>query len=263
MLLKNKVAVIFAAGGAVGGQVAQEFAREGATVFLSGRRLESVKKIAQEIGSTDAQVFVEKIDALNQDEVNAYLERVVKQTGKIDVVFNAIGPASAGDLVMPSTEIPADKFLSYINTSVLSQFITARSAARHMLACRSGVVVFISATPAKGVAPLLAGHSAGHAAIEGLTRSLATEWGPSGIRVVAVRSAGMPESPRIQEVFQAFAHAMGATKEMFAQGTLERTLLKRMPTLSDTAKTICFLASDYANSLTGAIINASCGEVMD
>lgn len=263
MLLKNKVAVIFAAGGAVGGKVAQEFARDGAIVFLSSHKLESVKKTAQEIGSAEAQVSVERIDALNQDEVDAYLDRVVKQAGRIDIVFNAIGPASARDLVMPSTEIPADKFLSYINSSVLSQFITARSAARHMLPRRSGVVVFMTATPAKGVAPLLAGHSVGHAAIEGLTRSLATEWGPSGIRVVAVRSAGMPESPRIQEVFQAFAHAMGTTKEMFAQGTLERTLLKRMPTLSDTAKTICFLASDYANSLTGAIINASCGEVMD
>lgn len=263
MLLKNKIAVIFAAGGAVGNRVAREFAREGANVFLSGRRLEPVKKTAQEIGSTDAQVSVEQIDALNQIEVNAYMDRVVKQTGKIDIVFNAIGPASAGDLVMPSTEIPVDKFLSYINTAVLSQFITARSAARHMLARQSGVVIFITATPAKGVAPLLAGHSAGHAAIEGLTRSLATEWSPTGIRVVAVRSAGMPESPRIQEVFQAFAHTIGATKEMFTQGTVERTLLKRMPTLSDTAKTICFIASDYANSLTGAIINSSCGEVLD
>jgi 3-oxoacyl-[acyl-carrier protein] reductase len=263
MLLKNKVAAIFAAGGAVGGQVAQELAREGATVFMSGRRLEPVKRTAQSLDSTDGQVFVEQIDALDQDEVNAYLDRVVTQAGRIDVVFNALGPASAGDLVMPSTEIPVDRFLSYINSAVLSQFLTARSAARHMLTRRSGVVVFITATPARGVAPLLAGHAAGHAAIEGLVRCLATEWSPSGIRVVGVRSAGMPESPRIQEVFQAFSQAMGATKEMFAQATVERTLLKRMPLLSDTAKMICFLASDHANSVTGAIINASCGEVLD
>lgn len=263
MLLKNKVAIIFAAGGAVGSKLAQAFAREGATLFLSGRRLEPVKKIAQGIGAADGQVFVEQIDALHQDEVSAYLDRVVKKTGRIDVVFNAIGPASAGDLVKPSIELAVDKFLSYINTAVLSQFITARSAARHMLTRRSGVVVFMTATPAKGVAPFLAGHSAGHAAIEGLVRCLATEWSPSGIRVVGVRSAGMPESPRIQEVFQAFSQVLGTTKEMFTQGTVDRTLLKRMPMLSDTAKTICFLASDYANSLTGAMINASCGEVLD
>ena len=263
MLLKNKVAVIFAAGGAVGASVAREFVREGATVFLSGRNLASVKKIAREIGSSDAQVSVEQIDALDQNEVNAYLDRVIEQARKIDVVFNAIGPASAADLVMPSTEIPADKFLSYINISVLSQFITARSVARHMLARRSGVIVFLTATPAKGVAPLLAGHAAGHAAIEGLIRALATEWSPSGVRVVGLRSAGMPESPRIQEVFHAFARASGVTVEMFAQGAAERTLLKRMPTLSDTAKTVCFLASDHASSLTGAIVNASCGEVVD
>jgi NAD(P)-dependent dehydrogenase (short-subunit alcohol dehydrogenase family) len=263
MLLENKVAVVFSAGGAVGGTVAREFAREGASVFLSGHRLESVKSTAQAIGPTEARVYVEQVDALNQDMVTEYLDGVVAQAGKIDVVFNAIGPASAGDLVMPSTEIPADTFLSYINTAVLSQFITARSAARHMLMRKSGVIVLMTATPAKGVAPMLAGHSAGHAAIEGLTRSLATEWGPAGIRVVAVRSAGMPDSPRIQEVFQTFAQATGTTREMFAQGAAERTLLKRMPTLPETARTICFLASDYARSLTGAIINASCGEVMD
>jgi NAD(P)-dependent dehydrogenase (short-subunit alcohol dehydrogenase family) len=73
----------------------------------------------------------------------------------------------------------------------------------------------------------------------------------------------MPESPRIQEVFQAFARAAGTTKEAFAQSATERTLLKRMPMLAETARTVCFLASDHANSLTGAIINASCGEVMD
>lgn len=79
MLLKNKVAVIFAAGGAVGGKVVQEFAREGATLFLSGHRLESVKRTAQEIGSTEARVTVEQIDALNQDEVNAYRSAMTPQ----------------------------------------------------------------------------------------------------------------------------------------------------------------------------------------
>lgn len=263
MLLKNKVAVIFAAGGAVGGMISRVFAQEGATIFLSGNKLDSVKKIAQEIRSAETKVSVEQIDALDEAEVSAYLQRVVQQTGRIDVVFNAIGPASAGELVMPSVDIPLDKFLSYINSAVLSQFITARCAARHMLVNRSGVIIFLTATPAKGVAPFLSGHSAGHAAVEGLTRALATEWSPSGIRVVAVRSAGMPESARIQEVFQAFASATGITKQMFAQATVDRTLLRRMPTLLETARTVCFLASDYASNLTGAIVNASCGEVMD
>lgn len=263
MLLENKVAVVFASGGSVGAEVSKAFAREGATVFLSGHRLQSVERTAEAIRSSNWSVAVEKIDALSEVDVKRYLDGIVRQTGRIDIAFNAIGPSSACDLVMPSTEIPTEKFLSYVNTAVLSQFITARSAARHMMARRSGVVILLTATPAKGVAPFLAGHSAGHAAIEGLTRSLATEWGPSGIRVVAVRSAGMPESSRIQEVFQAFAQATGTTREMFARSTADRTLLKRMPTLAETARTICFLASDYASNLTGAIINASCGEVMD
>lgn len=152
-MLRNKIVVVFGGGGAVGSRVARELVQEGATVYLSSRRLESVGKTVQELGSARERVFADQVDALNQDAVNAYLDRVVGHAGRVDVVFNAIGPGSAGDLVMPRTDIPVDRFLSYINTAVLSQFITARSAARHMLARRSGVVIFLTATPAKGVAP--------------------------------------------------------------------------------------------------------------
>ena len=265
MLLKNKVAVIFAAGGAVGGMVSRVFVQEGATVFLSGRKLESVAKIAKEIYSSDGRVTVEQIDALNQHEVNAYLDRVVKKTGKIDVVFNAIGidPKKAGAFVMPSVDVSPGEFLDYTNSVVLSQFLTAQAAARHMVPRRSGVVIFLTATPARGVAPLMAGHSAGHAAVEGLIRCLATEWSPSGIRVVGIRSGGMPETPRIQEVLAGMAKVIGMPKDMLLQATKEKALLKRMVTVTETAQVAAFLASDSASSLTGAIINSSCGEVLD
>jgi NAD(P)-dependent dehydrogenase (short-subunit alcohol dehydrogenase family) len=120
-----------------------------------------------------------------------------------------------------------------------------------------------SATPAKGVAPFIAGASATKAAVEGLARCLATEWGPLGIRVVCVRSAGIPESPRIQEVFEGMARIAGVPKDALFQAAKEKTLLKRMPTLGETAAITAFLASDGASSLTGAIINASRGEVLD
>ncbi len=263
MLLEDKTAVIFGAGGQIGSQVARVLAREGTSVYLSGPHRESVEQSAAEIRGAGGKAEADEVDALDEEAVNAYVDRVAKHAGTIDIVFNAMGVLSGTDVVSPSLDVPVEKFTEYMTTVVASQFLTARAAARHMASHRSGVVVFLGATPARGVAPFIAGASAAHAAIEGLTRCLATEWSPMGIRVVCVRPAGMTDTRRIQQVFGAMAKAAGAPKEALLQAAAEKTLLKRMPTVPETAEVVAFLASDRASTLTGAIINASCGEVLD
>lgn len=266
MLLENKIAVIFGAGGAIGSEVARVFAKEGATLFLSGRQLDAVEKVAKEIRASKGKAEAAEVDALNEKAVNAYLDRVVGKVGKIDAVFNAIGlhPMEAEqEHIGHSTEIPLDKFVVPLNTVLASQFLTAKAAAQHMMQHRSGVVIFLSATLSRGIAPWIAGFSAAFAAVEGLTRCLATEWSPSGVRVVCISSAGMLEAQRIQLAFEVMAQTAGIPKEALTQAVIEKTLLKRMPTVAETAKLAAFLASDRASTLTGAIINSSCGEVLD
>lgn len=266
MLLKDKIAVIFGAGGMIGAQVARTFVREGAMVFLSGPHLGPVEKVTQEIKITGSRAEAAEVDALNEKAVEAYLDRVMKQAGKIDIVFNAMGKHLAEHdkvVVAPSTTIPYEDFLVPMMTAAASQFLTARTAVRYMEQRHSGVVIFLSATPARGVAPFIPGHSAAHGAIEGLTRSLATEWSPLGIRVVCIRPAGMLESRRIQHVFEGMGNVLGIPNDALLAAAKEKTLLKRMPTLAETAEVAAFLASDRASSITGAIINASNGEVLD
>lgn len=89
--LQDKVAVIFGASEAIGSQVACEFSKEGATVFLSGRHLLSVKSLVKEIRTFQGKAQAAEVDALNETAVNAYLDNIVKQTGKVDIVFNAMG----------------------------------------------------------------------------------------------------------------------------------------------------------------------------
>ena len=91
MLLKNKNAVIYGAGGSVGGAVSHAFALEGAKVFLSGRTQASLDAVAKSI--TDAGGLAETaiVDALDQEAVDAYINSVVKRAGSIDISFNAIG----------------------------------------------------------------------------------------------------------------------------------------------------------------------------
>jgi NADP-dependent 3-hydroxy acid dehydrogenase YdfG len=84
-LLRDKVAVIFGAGRAIGSQVAREFSNEGATLFLSGRHLESAEKVSKEI-RVYREAEAEQVDALDEKAVNAYLDRVAKQVGSIDII---------------------------------------------------------------------------------------------------------------------------------------------------------------------------------
>jgi 3-oxoacyl-[acyl-carrier protein] reductase len=262
MELSGKTALIFGAGGQIGARVAQVFAREGARLYLSGRRAGSVEKVAAAIRASGGSAEAREVDATDDAAVSRYVDGVAAVAGRIDIVFNAMG--ESGEVVVaPSTEVSKDRFMTYLTQMVPSQFLTARAAARHMLARRSGAVVLLGATPALGVAPFMAGASAAHAAIEGLTRSLATEWSPMGVRVVCFRSAGMADSRRIQGVLSALAKVVGAPEDQFVQAAREKPLLKRMSTIAEASEAICFLASDRASTLTGAIVNGSCGEVMD
>ena len=91
MMLKDKVAVIYGATGAIGSTAAHAFAREGARVFLTGRSTSKLNKVAQEISSASLSPEVAEVDALDEQGVNDHLEKTFEKTGHIDISFNAFG----------------------------------------------------------------------------------------------------------------------------------------------------------------------------
>lgn len=263
MLLHDKTAVIFGAGGAIGSQVAREFAREGAAVYLSGRHLPSVENVAKEIRGSNGTAHDAEVDALDEGAVTAYLERVAQERGRIDILFNLIGPQPQDYGNGTSTlELPLEKFLLPLSTLVASQFITARAVARHMLEQRSGVILFLTAIPARGN-PNVSAIGTAFGAMESLLRCLAADLGPAGVRVVGIRSGAMVETRTIQQSLETTADRLSVSKEQLVATLEQATLLGRLPTVGDTARLAAFLASDGARALTGAIVNASSGAVID
>jgi 3-oxoacyl-[acyl-carrier protein] reductase len=261
--LEDKTAVVFGAAGEVGGAVAEELAAQGARVFLSGRTKTRVQQLAQTISSHGGTATAAEVDALDEDAVTSYLDDVVAAAGRIDIMFNAMGPQAVEYRNATSTlELPVEAFMLPMTTIVRSQFITARAAARHFVRAGSGVIVFLTATPSQGLSNTSA-IGAAYGAIESLTRSLATDLSPLGVRVVSVRPSLMVETRVGQQTIQLGAAAMGVPKEKMAEIITSRPLLRRSPTLADTAKLVSFVASEEANTLTGAIVNASCGLVLD
>jgi 3-oxoacyl-[acyl-carrier protein] reductase len=261
--LEDKTAVIFGAGGEVGGAVAKELAAQGAHLFLSGRTKTPVQELAQAISSRGQTAAAAEVDALDEDAVTSYLDDMVAATGRIDIMFNAMGPQAVEYRNATSTlELPVEAFMLPMTTILRSQFITARAAARHFVKAGSGVIVFLTATPSQGLANTAA-IGAAYAALESLTRSLAVDLGQLGVRVVCVRSMLMAETRVGQQTIEMAAAASGVPQQKMAEIITSRPLLRRSPTLAETAMLVSFVASEEASTLTGAIINSSSGLVLD
>lgn len=263
-LLQNKHAVIFGAGGAVGMAVAREFAAQGATVFLSGRHLDAISQVAASIYHSGGVAYAEEVDALDEQAVNAYLDRVAQEGGSIDILLNAMGPQPKDYGNGSSTlELPLEQFLLPLSTLVPSQFITARSAARHMVRQHTGVILFVTAGLDMTKTPNVTAIGAAFGAMEALLRCLATDLGPAGVRVVGIRSGAMVETRTIQQGIERVVNTRGVTPAQVVSQLEQATLLRRLSTAADTARVAAFLASDGARTITGALVNASSGRVID
>jgi enoyl-[acyl-carrier-protein] reductase (NADH) len=127
----------------------------------------------------------------------------------------------------------------------------------------SGVILAITATPARVPVPNSGGFGVACAAIEGLCRQLAGEVGPQGIRVICLRSAGSPDAPGAKEAFKLRAQEAGVTLEEVLKEASSGTLLRRLPTLAEVANAAALMASDQASAITGTITNLTCGLIVD
>lgn len=262
MLLEDKTAVIYAAGGAIGGAVARAFAREGARLFLTGRDVAKVEAVAEDIVAAGGVAETARVDALDEKAVAEHLDTVVGRAGGVDISFNAIGPGPATDRT-PLTELAGDAFARPIAFYTRSNFITATAAARHMSGRGAGVIVTLTAVPGRMPARLIGGAAPAWAAVEAFTRSLALEVGPAGIRVVCLRAHAIPETPLIEANFATAAAAAGVGRVQFQAMLEQGTLLKRLPTLAEVAGTAAFIASDRAGAMTATVVNLSAGSITD
>lgn len=263
MMLKDKIAVIYGAGGSIGGAVARAFAAEGAGVFLTGRNRASVDVVAKEIVSAGGSAEAAEVDALDEQAVDGHLQSVVDRAGRVDVSFNAVGAPNAGIVGVPLAELDAERFALPITFYTRSYFLTARMAARHMLAQGSGVIMTVTALHSRTGIPLVGGYGPAMAAKEALTRDLSAELAPRGIRVVGLRPQAMQESRTIREAFEPRAEATGLTWEQWEALLASKTHPRRLMTLEEMAGLAAFMASDKASGMTGTTVNLTMGSLDD
>jgi 3-oxoacyl-[acyl-carrier protein] reductase len=258
VLLGNKNAVIYGAGGSIGGAVARAFAREGARVFLAGRTRAKLDEVAEQIRSAGGVAEAAQVDALDEPAVDRYVDAVAEKAGSIDVSFNLISYEDVQGT--PLAEMALEDFERPVVTAVRTQFLTWRAAARHMIEQGSGVILTFGGAGGRdpirdytsgGFQVYLGGFQVALGAIDVLRRQLAVELGPHGIRVVTLQSGGVPETTRED------------WREAITRSFVETSMLKRVETLDDVGNVAAFAASDLARTMTATAINITCGREVD
>jgi len=257
MLLKDKIAVVYGAGGNIGGTVARAFAADGARLYLVGRTRARLERTAADIAAAGGTAEVAELDAADETAVERHLDDVIAQAGRIDVSMNA---CSTPGVVMgrPLREVSIADFVNPVAGQARLHFTTARGAARRMARQRAGVIVTLST-----ITPALSGrdrmyHSPGGfgaacAVVEEMSRALAADLGPLGVRVICLR----PDA--ISETWSPADRAEGSANKAHMDAG---TVLGSLPTLRQVADAAVWAASDRSAGMTGALLNLSRGSVM-
>jgi NAD(P)-dependent dehydrogenase (short-subunit alcohol dehydrogenase family) len=231
----------------IGRATALAFAKEGATVVVSGRREVEGKALENELRSLGAEVAFVLADVRHEDDVRNLVEQTVGRFGRLDVAINNAGTEGQPG---PLTEQTSDNYAAMFDTNVLGTFLSLKHELRVMQPQDSGSIINVSSTMGERGAANLALYAASKHAVEGLTKSAALEAAPFGVRVNAV-APGPTETAMLDRL----------------TGTPDRKTafyaavpLKRGAKPEEIADAIGFLASDKASFITGQIIRINGGK---
>ena len=260
-LLEHKTAAIYGGAGAIGSAVARAFSREGAQVVLAGRTREPLETVCEQISESGGVASTAMVDALDAEAVDRHIADVVQRAGRIDVLFNAIGLEDRQGA--PLLDMTLDDVIHPVIVGLRTHFHTARAAGRWMVKQRSGVIMTVTAGPAREATANVGGFGVACEAIEALWRNLAAELGPHGVRVVCLRSAGSPDTPALRDVLAVHARMADMTFEDALAGAGRGTLLQRLPMVAEVAHVAAMMASDRASAMTGTFVNVTCGSRVD
>ena len=238
-LLAGRVAFITGGSSGIGLRIAERFAEHGAAVVLAGRRQEKLDAAAAGIRAVGRRAETAALDVRDYAAVEAALARTHGQLGEIDILLCG----AAGNFPAPVTGISANGFKAVIDIDLLGTFNTCR-AAYAFLRKPGASILSISANHATMPIALQSHVCAAKAGVELLTKTLALEWGPSGIRANCITPGGTDDTEGMRR--------LAPTAE--ARRKVEQSIpLGRLGSKDELANLALFLCSDSASYITGAV----------
>jgi len=251
MSLAGKVALITGGGAGIGAACARRFAREGARVAVMGRRPNVIEEVASEISGL-AVVG----DASSGEDVRRAVDAIVRQWGGLDILVASAGSLGSGTALDTSD----DSWEQCLRANLTTAFVCAREALPQLVQ-RRGAIVIISSIAGLVAGTEVCGYVTSKHALIGLTRSLARDYGPQGVRVNAV-CPGWVRTPMADEEMQVLMARDGISLDA-AYALATRDVPLRRPATADEIAAVChFLASDDASIVTGAALPADGGSTI-
>jgi 3-hydroxybutyrate dehydrogenase len=255
MKLADKVAVITGAGSGIGREIALLYAREGAKVAVCDVNMAGAGETVDEIKKSDGQAMAVSMDVTSEQAVNAGIDQVAKQWGRIDVLVSNAGI----QIVYPIEEFPFADFKKLMSIHVDGAFLTTKAAVKYMYKQGSGSLIYMGSVHSHEASPLKSAYVAAKHAILGLARVMAKEGAAHGVRANVI-CPGFVETPLVKKQIPEQAKELGiSAKEVVEKVMLGETVDKQFTTMKDVADLAVFLASFDTNALTGQSICISHG----
>ncbi len=247
---EGRVAVVTGAGSGIGRAIALELGRRGAAVVVTSREYSRAAATAELIEGDGGRATAIAVELTQPGAGQELVGRAEGEYGRLDVLVNNAG---AGQVAASETLAPED-FRRVIDLDLVAPFECAQAAARVMLPARRGVIVNVTSLTAHMGLARRAAYSAAKHGLEGLTKTLAAEWSPRGVRVVSVAPAYVAT-----ELLAGTMAAGGFTREDVAG----RTPMGRLAEPEEIGRVVAFLASDEASYITGSSIMVDGGWLAD
>jgi len=247
--LTGRVAIVTGGSRGLGYEIAEGLAEAGATIMLCARREEWLKPAISSLQANGFKVGGETCDVSNPDQVQAVVDKTLRDFGKVDVLVNNAG-VSWGE--RPET-MPLDKWRKVLDANLTGAFVFSQAAGREMLKQEYGRIINIASIAglhASVNGPHYAGYAASKAGLMGLTRELAATWGRSHIRVNAIAPGFFPS--RLTE----------AVIDQVEVGLRESNPIPRAGLAGELKGVAVFLAADASNYITGQVIVVDGGQTI-
>lgn len=234
----KKIAIVTGGGSGLGLAIAKAFTQNNITTIIVGRDEEKLKAASLQLGE---KCFYKTCDLNNLASIPALIENIINEFGQIDILVNNAGINQKKNF----TEVTDEEFNHVLTTNLTAVFSISREVVKHMLPRNSGCIINISSMAAQYGLPKVIAYSASKTAIDGLTRAMAVELSPQGIRVNAI-APGFIYSAMT-------AKALDSDPERKAK-VFNRTPMGKMGQPEDIGAAALYLASDGANYVTGIVL---------
>jgi NAD(P)-dependent dehydrogenase (short-subunit alcohol dehydrogenase family) len=254
---ERSVAVVTGGGRGIGRSIARALSTAGYDLILAARSGSELDGVKAEVEESGGQAVAVPTDLHHRDEIER-LANTAMAIGPVDLLVNNSGIAGPQGMLW---ELDPEEWTETMAVNVDAVFLCSRAFLPAMIERRRGSIVNIGSITGKR--PLLgrSPYATSKLALVGLTRTLALETGPFGVRVNLI-SPGFVEGPRIDWVIDRQAEARGVASSVVRDDFSAQSPLGRLTSPEDVAAAVVFLASDAASAITGADINVNAGVVM-